>query len=502
MIHGKQLIGGSLSALGSSKFTSHDPRNGNVVGTFFEATEHELNRAVALAKRAFPVYSMLPDKKRAEFLEAIAGELELDAENITRIYQEESGLPEGRATGELGRTVAQLRSFAGHITQAGWRSSIHHPGSSDSGSQQPELYRTSIPLGPVVVFGASNFPLAFSTAGGDTASALAAGCPVIVKGHPLHPGTGEVVASAIARAAKTCDIPEGVFSNLNGKEISLGQQLVLHPAIKGVGFTGSLEAGRALYDLAATRDEPIPVFAEMGSVNPVLISQQAMEARGSDIALQLSTSFTLGAGQFCTCPGLVLSTGFSADFKKNLLEQVEAMDTQSMLGEGLKENYLHALQSVLQTSGVEVLHHPDPGGNAGIQPSLGMVSGSRFLENESLQEEVFGPFTLLISCRDEDELHKVVEKLRGQLTLSLYAEEEELQRFEKWLPLFTQKAGRVILNAMPTGVAVSPAMTHGGPYPASTDARFTSVGTAAINRWLRPVTFQGFPSTLVNRFEN
>lgn len=501
MLHGKNQIGRELSARGEATFTSLNPQTGAVVGSFFEATDEEVNKAVALAEEAFPAFASMSDKRRAEFLLSIAGAMESDSEKIIQLYKEESGLPEGRAQGEFGRTVSQLRAFAAHISKPNWRASEHQQGRPDSDAPQPELYRSSIPLGPIVVFGASNFPLAFSTAGGDTASALAAGCPVIVKGHPMHPGTGEVVAAAIAKAAAECGMPEGVFSNLNGQQISLGEQLVTHPGVKGVGFTGSLRAGRALYDLAAKREEPIPVFAEMGSVNPVILTEKVQAARGAAIAKELAASFTLGAGQFCTCPGLVLATGFSAEFRKVLLDEINAAPAQCMLGEELKKGYLHALQAVLQAGDVETLQHPGTSEKAMIKPSMALVKGKAFLANTTLQEEVFGPFTLLVSCEDDNELREVVSKLKGQLTLSLYAEEEELDACSDLIFLGTRKAGRLILNAMPTGVAVSSAMTHGGPYPASTDSRFTSVGTAAIDRWLRPVTFQGFPPGIIKAFE-
>lgn len=491
MVHGKNQIGRELSGLGASKFTSRNPQTGAVVGTFYEATESEVEKAVSLAEEAFSEYASTSDKRRAEFLQGIASAMESESEKILGLYMQESGLPEGRARGEFGRTVSQLRAFAEHISKTNWKDS----------DQQVELYRSSIPLGPIVVFGASNFPLAFSTAGGDTASALAAGCPVIVKGHPLHPGTGEVVAAVIAKAASNCGMPEGVFSNLNGREKSLGENLVTHPKVKGVGFTGSLKAGRALYDLAAKREEPIPVFAEMGSVNPVILTEKAQSARGAVIAKELAASFTLGAGQFCTCPGLVIATGFNEEFRKALLDEVNSAPAQCMLGADMKKGYLHALQAVLQVKGVEILQQAATGEKAMIKPAMALVPGKEFLANEALQEEVFGPFTLLVSCDDMKELREVVHHLKGQLTLSLYAEDEELQAYKDLLFLFAQKAGRLILNAMPTGVAVSSAMTHGGPYPASTDSRFTSVGIRAIDRWLRPVTFQGFPAKLVKEFE-
>lgn len=494
MITGMNYIGRELSAQGTDLFTSYDPRTGEPIAEFHEASDQEINAAVQKAINAFPQYSKVSDEGRAKFLREIAKEILELGDELIHIYCKESGLPEGRARGERGRTIGQLNAFADHISTAEWRDDLFLEEDLQREPQpRPSLFRSRIPIGPVAVFGAGNFPLAFSTAGGDTASALAAGCPVVVKAHPLHPATGELVSKAIIRAADTTGMPDGVFSNLNGKGISLGQALVKHPGIRAVGFTGSLKGGRALYDLAASRKEPIPVFAEMGSVNPVIISSTVQDKDAQGLASQLLGSFTMGAGQFCTCPGLIFSTGFSESFKEELSNGLTQADAQCMLSQEMKNTFERSRQTIFEHKGVMPLFKGESREGAEVLPSMAIVSGEDFLRNEELQEEVFGPFTLLVECSGMEELKAAIAALQGQLTISLFEEKDALEPWQEILSQAAHKAGRVILNAMPTGVEVSPAMTHGGPYPASTDPRFTSVGIPAIDRWLRPVTFQGFP---------
>ena len=498
MLTGKNYIGNELSAEGTSVFESTDPASNEKLNKFYSATENEVNAAVEKAAAAFSVYSAITARDRATFLDAIGEEVLNLGDELIQTYCAESGLPEGRANGERGRTVNQLKSFAEYIRTENWKDEFRDEANPDREPlPKPQLLRTSIPIGPVAVFGASNFPFAFSTAGGDTASALAAGCPVVVKGHPAHPGTGELVASAVIKAANRTGMPDGVFSNLNSAGIDVGVLLVKHPKIKGVGFTGSLKGGRALYDLAAQREEPIPVFAEMGSINPVIIGSAALEKRGDAIAQKLAGSFTLGAGQFCTNPGLIITTGEDKNFENALVKAANDIEAQCMLHSGIKKAFNENKDQLLSEEGVEVLTSFEDRNDNTAGGTVVKVDADRFLRNDRLQTEVFGPFTMLVNCRDLDQLNKVIHKLHGQLTISLLAEPEDFSDLKKSVQLLQHKAGRIIFNEMPTGVEVSPAMTHGGPYPASTDSRFTSVGIPAIKRWLRPVSFQDFPEELL-----
>ncbi len=500
MLTGKNYIGFDLSGENTSLFESINPKTEEKTDKFHNATEGEVDKAVEKAKNAFPEYSAKTAEERAEFLEAIGEEILGLGEELIATYCKESGLPEGRANGERGRTIGQLNAFASYIRNENWKDSFKDEADPNrSPMPKPGILRTSIPIGPIAVFGASNFPLAFSTAGGDTASVLAAGCPVVVKGHPSHPGTGELVAQAIIKAAKRTGMPDGVFSNLNSNTIDVGIHLVKHPGIKGVGFTGSLKAGRALYDLAATREVPIPVFAEMGSVNPVIISPVAMQKRGLEIAQQLAGSFNLGAGQFCTSPGIIFTVGHEnlSDFEKELVSANSQIDSQCMLNKGIKQAFNKAQETFVSNPDITVLNDADDKGGNLVSGTIVKVSAEKFLENDKLQEEVFGPFTMLVSCENFEELNKAIEGLQGQLTASLLAEKEDFKDLKITVQLLQHKVGRVIFNNMPTGVEVSQAMTHGGPYPASTDSRFTSVGIPAIKRWLRPVSFQDFPKELL-----
>ena len=500
MLTGKNYVGHELSAENTSVFESINPATEEKNEKFHIATRKEVNQAVEKAQRSFLEYSAKTEEERAVFLEAIGDEILELGDKLIITYCQESGLPEGRAKGERGRTIGQLMAFASYIRNENWKDSFEDKADPKrTPMPKPGLLRTSIPIGPIAVFGASNFPLAFSTAGGDTASALAAGCPVVVKGHPSHPGTGELVASAIITAAKKTGMPDGVFSHLNSNDIEVGTLLVEHPGIKGVGFTGSLKAGRALYDLAAKRDEPIPVFAEMGSVNPVIVSAAAMQKRTQELAQQLAGSFNLGAGQFCTSPGIIFTVENEKldDFEKELVSANSQIDAQCMLNKGIRQAFNRDKNDLVSNPNITVLTEAEDMEGNMVAGSIVKVTAENFLENNKLQEEVFGPFTMLVACKDIKELNKAVESLQGQLTASLMAEKEEFNELKTTVQLLQHKAGRIIFNSMPTGVEVSPAMTHGGPYPASTDSRFTSVGIPAIKRWLRPVSFQDFPEALL-----
>ena len=502
MITGKNYIGNKLSAEGNITHRTINPKLNIENSTpFFEATGKELDKAVALAWDAFKVYRKIPGVRRAAFLNAIADEILALDQELINVYTSESGLPEGRAIGERSRTVFQLRSFANLVSNDDWRENTIDEAIPD---RQPlpkeDLRRTLIPLGPVVVFAASNFPLAYSTAGGDTASALAAGCPVIVKAHAMHSGTAELVASAIIKAVEKTGMPNGVFSNIMGRGRTVGTTLVKHPKIKAVGFTGSISGGRALFDLASQREEPIPVFAEMGSINPVVVTSKAINKRLAEIANNYATSITLGTGQFCTNPGLILTIEGekTQEFIKVLAEKTIAIEAQCMLHPNIKKGFIENGNSVISQSGVEVVGQLEGDLEPNYAPSLvATVSGANFLTNPRTSQEVFGPFSLVVQCKNEVELLKVIDGLEGQLTGTIIAEEEEYGNLHDLVDALENRVGRIIFNGVPTGVEVCPSMQHGGPYPASTDSRFTAVGTNAIKRWVRPVSYQSFPKELL-----
>ncbi|NVN17690.1 aldehyde dehydrogenase family protein [Muricauda sp. HICW] len=501
MITGKNCIAGEFSANGEVEFKTINPKlNKENPTTFVEVTKEEIEKAVDAAWDAFKVYRSVPGKQRAAFLNAIADEIQALDQELIDTYTKESGLPEGRAIGERGRTMNQLRSFAKLVETEDWRSNTFDAAEPDRKPMPKEdLRKTMIPLGPVAVFGASNFPLAYSTAGGDTASALAAGCPVIVKSHPMHAGTSELVASAIVKAVEKTGMPKGVFSSINGG-IQAGVDLVNHPKVKAVGFTGSITGGRALFDIAAKREEPIPVFAEMGSINPVIITPDAISKRGGEIAKTYAGSITLGTGQFCTNPGLLLTikNDHTEGFIAELAKETIALDPQCMLHPNIKSGYEKKEADVTSQSGVEVVGKVD----ADLEPNyaasaVATVSGREFLANPKLHQEVFGPFSLVVQCKDDAELLQIIEGLEGQLTGTLIAEENDTINLIEVVDALQNRVGRIIYNGVPTGVEVCPSMQHGGPYPASTDSRFTAVGVHAINRWVRPVSYQSFPQSLL-----
>jgi NADP-dependent aldehyde dehydrogenase len=502
MTTGKNYIGHTLKAAGNSTYKTVNPKlNIENPTSFFDATEAEVDEAVNLAWDAFKTYRKVSGEKRAAFLNAIADEiLALDQELID-MYTMESGLPEGRANGERGRTIFQLRSFAELIQNEDWRDNVFDAAQPDREPlPKSDLRKTSIPLGPVVVLGASNFPLAFSTAGGDTASALAAGCPVIVKSHPMHSGTGELVASAVIKAVKETGMPNGVFSNLNGNGVEVGTALVKHPKVKAVGFTGSVGGGRALFNLAAQREEPIPVFAEMGSINPVIITPNAIEKRSEVLASQYAGSITLGTGQFCTKPGLLLTidSDKTQQFINDLADKTVAIEAQCMLHPKIKAGFVSNGSKVSSQNGAETVAKIKDDVAPNYAPSqIVSVSGKDFLENPKMQQEVFGPFSMVVKAKDEAELIDIISGLEGQLTGTIIAEESEYAQLHDIVDALEDRVGRLIFNGVPTGVEVCPSMQHGGPYPASTDSRFTAVGTNSIKRWVRPVSYQSFPKVLL-----
>ena len=508
MITGKNYIGNRLSGSGTKTYKTFNPvLNVENEQEFLEASTEEINEAVFLASDAYITFNQKSGKQKAAFLNAIADEILALDDILVQMYCSESGLPEGRAKGERGRTVGQLRAFAALVEEGSWVDATIDTAIPD---RQPmpkvDLRKMMVPLGPVVVFGASNFPLAFSTAGGDTAAALAAGCPVIVKSHPMHAGTGELVASAIIRAAGKTDMPNGVFSNLNSSGIEVGQQLVQHPQVKAVGFTGSIKGGRALFDLAAQREEPIPVFAEMGSINPVVLLPEALENRTAELAKTYAGSITVGSGQFCTNPGLLL--GIKGDsltgFVDTLSEEIIKVEPSCMLHPNIIGAYEKNKQSAIDQSGLVVA--ADYGSDVAVnhaRQAVVIVEGIHFLENTRLHQEVFGPFSMVVQCKDAAELRQIISNLEGQLTGTIISDNDEIEKYPMVIAAMQNRVGRIIFNGVPTGVEVCPSMQHGGPYPASTDSRFTAVGTQSIKRWVRPFSFQDWPDGLLpNELKN
>ncbi len=502
MITGKNYIGNQLSAEGNKTYKTFNPQlNIENEHVFIEANTQEINEAVSLASQAFKTYQNVSGEDKALFLNTIADEIEALGDELITTYMSESGLPEGRAKGERGRTMGQLRAFANHVKEGFWvEASIDTSQPERKPVPKVDLRKMLVPLGPIVVFGASNFPLAFSTAGGDTASALAAGCPVIVKSHPMHSGTGELVAIAVLRAAEKTGMPNGVFSNLNSSGIEVGQELVKHPKVKGVGFTGSIRGGRALFDLAAKRSEPIPVFAEMGSVNPVVMLPNALNDKATDWAKTYAGSITLGSGQFCTNPGLLL--GIKSDglitFINTLADEIVKVEPSCMLHPNIIGAYDLNKTKALSQPELNIVADYD----TEVKPNyarqvVSKVNGDTFLENPTLHNEVFGPYSLIVECEDETQLEMVINHLEGQLTGTIIASKDELSRLSNIVLALQDRVGRIIFNGVPTGVEVCPSMQHGGPYPASTDSRFTAVGVDSIKRWARPFSFQDWPNNLL-----
>lgn len=470
-------------------------------GQFSIATDEEIDQAMELATSAFEAYKNVSGKKKAAFLNAIADEIMALGDTLVERAIQESGLPEGRIKGERGRTTGQLRLFAKVLEEGSWvEASIDQAQPDRQPMPKSDIRRMLRPIGPVVVFTASNFPLAFSTAGGDTASALASGCPVIVKAHESHLGTNGLVALAIQKAAESTGMPNGVFSSLNGTGIDLGQKLVKHPLTKAVAFTGSLRGGKAIYDTAGKREEPIPVFAEMGSINPVLLLNDAMENNGNKIAKQYAHSVNMGVGQFCTNPGLLLGNSGAAldQFIDVLGSAIRDHKNHTMLNEGICKSFKANKNHVLEQPGVDLVaeSNEEPEGFQ-ARPSVACISAKDFISNPILKEEVFGPFTLVVKCNDYTEMEAVINSLNGQLTGTVMGEESEIIANRSMIEALQNKVGRIIFNGVPTGVEVCYSMHHGGPYPATTDSRFTSVGTDSIKRFARPVCYQDCPQDLL-----
>lgn len=496
MLTGNHLIAGDWVA-GATKFHS-SPASG-AAQAFSVGTPALVDRACAAAEAAFPAYAATTREQRAAFLERIAEEIDARGAEITATGSAETGLPTARLDGERGRTTGQLRLFASHIRKGDYLDRRHDLALPDrKPAPRPEMFLMQRPIGPVAVFGASNFPLAFSTAGGDTASALAAGCPVVVKGHSAHPGTAELVAQAVAAAIAACGMPTGVFSLIQGGRRDVGEALVQHRFIRAVGFTGSLAGGRALFDLCAARPEPIPFFGELGSVNPMFLLPAALAARGAAIAQGWAGSLTMGAGQFCTNPGIAVvidgpqAGGFAAAVKVAL----QGIASQTMLTDGIAAAFRDGCARIAGATGVApVLTTDSTARNA--RPYLYEVSADDWLASPALHAEVFGPLGLLVRARDAAQMQQVAHAIEGQLTTSLHVDPADYPLAQTLLPVLERKCGRILANGFPTGVEVADAMVHGGPYPASTNFGATSVGTLAIRRFLRPVCYQNLPAALL-----
>ena len=490
------LIGFADGAEGPA-FSATNPATGSPLEPkFFSASTEDLERAAGLAQSAVPIYSKLSGKEKGAFLRQIAATIEAAAPTIIQRANLETALPEARLTGEVARTCNQLRFFAELVEEGSWVDArIDNADPNRKPLPKPSIRSMHKPLGPVAVFGASNFPLAFSVAGGDTASALAAGNPVIVKAHPAHPGTSALVGHAIRESVKACGLPEGVFSMLFDAGIEVGIQLVKHPAIKAVAFTGSLAGGTALMKLAAARPEPIPCYSEMGSVNPVFVLPGALNKRASAVATGLQASFTASSGQVCTKPGLVLvpqQNGTPA-FMKELGDKVSGTPAQTLLTKAIADRFNSAVKGRDATVLAEGAKAESDTAAATVQASLFVADYKDLMENEELAQEIFGPTTVVVGYQNREQLLAVAEQLEGHLTAALHADESELADYADLIDILTRKVGRLILNGYPTGVEVCHAMVHGGPFPATSDGRSTSVGSQAIFRFTRLVCYQSFP---------
>lgn len=471
------------------EFFAHDAATGEKLGAYRDATADEIDAAARAAAAAAQAFAGLAPEARARFLETVADEIIALGDRLIQTAHRETGLPVARLEGERSRTTGQLRLFAAVVREGSWVDARIDPALPDRKPlPRPDLRRMLRPIGPVAVFGASNFPLAFSVAGGDTASALAAGNPVVVKAHPAHPGTSDLVASALRSAVQKAGLPAGVFGMVHGASPEVSLALVRHEAIQAVGFTGSTRAGRALCDAAAARPRPIPVFAEMSSINPLVVLPGALRERRDAIAEGLASSCTLGVGQFCTKPGLVLglaSPEWDA-FARSVADRARAITPGVMLHAGIQQSFDRAVREL---KGVEWLT------DAGAR--VARVSAADFARQPHLAHEIFGPYTLLVTASSRGELLQLLGALEGQLTATLHGTDDDLAAAQDLVDVLGRVAGRIVFNGYPTGVEVSHAIHHGGPYPASSDVRFTSVGTAAIFRFARPVCYQACPPALL-----
>jgi len=465
-----------------------------------DSTMEEVNEAMEKAWQAFLLYRKLSLKQRAGFMHAIANELENLSDEVLKTAHEETHLPEARLRNEKARTIFQLNNYADACERGEWLEARIDTAIPDRNPPKPDLRKMLIPLGPVVVFGAANFPFAYSTAGGDTACAFAAGCPVIVKAHPAHAGTSEMVANAILKAAENCNMPAGIFAHIYGAGNEVGEALIKHPLAKAVGFTGSFLGGKQLFDWANQRKEPIPVFAEMSSINPVFLLPEKLKRSAVDVAKLYAGSITLGVGQFCTNPGLLI--GIDNDdlgtFIQTLGEEIRKTSPGEMLHTGIFKNYVERRANALSQENVETIatSETEPLLNQGT-PTVASATAQAFINNPVLHLEVFGPYSIVIRCKDMDEMIAVTRHIEGQLTATLMATENEIKEHSELIDFVKHICGRLILNGVPTGVEVCLSMQHGGPFPATTDSRFTSVGADGIKRFARPICYQNWSNELL-----
>ncbi len=499
---GLNFIGNEQSGKGTITFRAVNPATGvELSPVFHEATHQEIDEAISKAEDAFLEYSKKSGHKRALFLETIADEIIALGDGLIKRCCEETGLPEGRLIGERSRTVNQLKLFASLLREGSWVDArIDTAEPNRKPAPRPDIRSMQRALGPVGIFGASNFPLAFSVAGGDTASALAAGCTVVAKAHPAHPGTCEMIAQAILRAVVKSKMPSGTFSMVHGASTEVGMEIVRHPLIKAIGFTGSYNGGRAIFDAATQRQTPIPVYAEMGSTNPVFILPGALRDKKEEIAKGLTASATLGVGQFCTKPGLVFfeESKDAEQFQKAVAGNFQEVAAATMLTPQIHEAFESGIEKLGKQKGIALLAK----GKAGEEGFRGaghlfQTSARNFLANENLEEEIFGPSTLAVTASNKAEIIEIAQNLKGHLTATLWATDDDLDEYAELIAILERKVGRLIINGFPTGVEVCHAMIHGGPFPATTDSRTTSVGTAAITRFSRPVCYQNFPDNFL-----
>lgn len=465
-----------------------------------------LDELLASSVKAYHQYKTYSLKQRADFMRTIAKEIEALGEELIEVAMAETNLPATRLMNERGRTIFQLNSYAEAAEKGNWLEASIDTALPERTPPKPDLRKMLMPLGTVVVFGASNFPFAYSTAGGDTACAFAAGCPVMVKAHPAHAKTSTLVAKAIHEAAKKCNMPEGIFHHVYGAGFETGEYLAKHPAVKAIGFTGSFSGGKALFDWANQRKSPIPVFAEMGSVNPVFLLPEKLLTETEALAKQYAGSITLGMGQFCTNPGLLIaidSEGLDR-FVQHLRKEIKNIVPSKMLNLGISKNYNEKLAKALAQKGVQLLTQTEQviGEGEGLI-SIATTTARTFLSNPVLHQEVFGPYSLIIQCQNEAEMLEIAKSLEGQLTATLMATPKDIRKHQELLDHVQEICGRFILNNVPTGVEVSLPMHHGGPFPASTDSRFTSVGADGIKRFARPISFQNWDDEfLPNELKN
>ncbi|TWT90217.1 NADP-dependent fatty aldehyde dehydrogenase [Pseudobythopirellula maris] len=501
LVTGKHFVGGQRSAEGTDSFEASNPATGETLdGRFLEAADSEIDRSLALADESFAALQQAPAETIAGLLDKIADGIEAAGDALLARAHAETALPMPRLTGERARTVGQTRRFAAIVREGSWRQArIDRSDPARTPLPKPDVRTMLHAVGPVVVFGASNFPLAISVAGTDTVSALAARCPVVVKAHPAHPGTCEMLAAVIDQAVRDAGLPAGVFSLLHGRSHRVGAALVTHPKASAVAFTGSLKGGRALADAVAARPQPIPIYAEMGSVNPVFVLPSALEQRGDAIAEGYLQSVNLGVGQFCTNPGLLLAAGGPPldRFLKAAGEKAAAAPAATMLHDGIRSAYQEGVASIRDTPGVEAVGPARAAAGDANQAACSLFTAplSLLAEHESLAAENFGPSSIVLRCESPDDMLAFAEQMEGSLTATIHGTEQDLQDHAPLVRLLERKAGRLIFNGFPTGIEVCAAMHHGGPYPATTHSGFTSIGNAAIYRFASPVCYQDFPDS-------